>query len=390
MYRNTRFGDLMKALPRSDFDKLVEHHHSDKYSKGFRSWDQLLAMICAQLSGSRSLRELEATYNSQSQHHYHLGTRSLKRSTLADANARRDSGLFEAVCESLLARTHRRLRRRVESMLYLVDSTPIALKGRGYDQWATTQCTARTQGLKVHLLYASQEQLPVELAITRPNVNDIAAAREFEIEPGATYVFDKAYCDYNWWWRIECAEAVFVTRLKANAGVVIERAYAIPDADQGHILSDEAVSFKYTHPGGGRRNHYRGPVRRIVVDRPDKASPLVVVTNDFERPASEIAMLYKSRWDIELFFKWLKQNLKIKRFLGRSENAVRIQIYTALITYLLVALYRRRHGLTDSMRLCVAVLGTTLFQRPDVERQADHRRRRQRQEIARLQSCFAL
>lgn len=381
----------MKGLPRGAFEQIVNQFNSDKYSKGYRSWDQLIAMVFAQLSGSVSLRELEAGFNSQASRHYHLGSRAIKRSTLADANARRDSEMFAAVCGQLMKQAHRRVRSEISDLLYLIDSTPIPLKGLGYDDWTRANHNQRTQGLKVHMMIAPTAELPVHAEITAPNVNDIDAGRRIGLETGATYVFDKGYCDYNWWYAIHQAGSYFVTRLKRNAGVECQQALEVPAEEQEHILADEVIGFKHKHPGGKRQNDYRGGhLRRIVIDRPDKDTDMVLVTNDFDRSANDIAELYKKRWGIELFFKWLKQNLKIKRFLGRSENAVKIQIYTALITYLLVELYRKRHDLKQSLKMCVAELKTGLFQRPELDREVAQKRRRLQAECQRLQGALAL
>jgi len=389
MFTNTRFADVLKALPRKTFQNLVQAYNSDRYSKRFSSWDHLVAMIYAQLSGTRGLRELEASFNTQSLHHYHLGTGELKRSTLADANAQANAEqrceVFAALCNQLLQQTHRQLKRELKDLLYLMDSTPIALEGLGYE-WAEEKRTQRGRGLKVHLMISPEADAPVWSSITAPNVNDLDEGKRISLEKQATYVFDKGYCDYNWWYEIDQSKAKFVTRLKKNAGITIEKTRPIPCNAQGTILEDTTITFKHKHPGGHRINRYYGtPLRRIVVRRADKKSPLVLVTNDFKRSALKIAGLYKQRWGIELFFKWIKQNLNIKQFLGRSEIAVKIQIYTALIAYLLLQNYRKRHGYTESMKLCLAMLKSSLFQRPNSEYQHLHRWRFEQRQLQRLQ-----
>ncbi len=391
MYRNTRFGELLKGLPRGTFEKSVKQHQADKYSKGFRSWDQLISMIYAQISGSQSLRELEAGFNSQAAHHYHLGCREIKRSTLADANAKRNSDVFATVCGQLLQQAHRKVKKELKELLYLIDSTPIPLKGLGYDDWTSNNKNHRTQGLKVHMVLAPKDAAPVRMDITAPNINDVNMGRKIAIEAGATYVFDKGYYDYNWWYAINEQKAHFVTRFKKNASVKLVEKQLIPKEAQETILEDAVVQFKNKHPGGGRKNdYYDTSLRRIIVDRPNKDTPLTLVTNDFKRSAVDIAALYKQRWEIELFFKWLKQNLKIKQFLGRSENAVKIQIYTAVITYLLAQLYRKEHNMKVSLKMCLVELRACLFQRPNVEREAARKRRRWRLEYQELQGALAL
>lgn len=317
MYRNTRLGEIMKGLPRGLFDRVVEQTQADKHSKGFSSWDQLLVMVYGQLSGSTSLRSLLSRFNSHKAQHYHLGTQEIKRSTLADANSKRNVAVFEALCGQLLQQAHRRVRKECQDLLYLLDSTPIALKGHGYE-WAQASKTPRTTGLKLHLLYAPGKNVPVYGHITKPNVNDIEDARELALESDAIYAFDKGYCDYNWWHKIDQQGAIFVTRFKVNAGLLTIRSNVIPAVQQDGILEDSLVRFKNKHPGGGRINHYEKPLRRIVVHRPDKVRPLILATNDLTSPAEDVAAQYKARWGIELFFKWLKQNLKIKRFWGAA------------------------------------------------------------------------
>ena len=391
MYRNTRFGEVMKGLPRGSFEKIVTQYERDKHSKGFRSWDQLIAMVFAQLSGCRSLRELEVSFNSQTEHYYHLGSRCVKRSTLADANSQRDSHVFAAVSSQLMKQVHRKVRAELSDLLYLIDSTPIPLKGLGYDDWSKGNHSHRTQGLKVHMMIAANADIPVHTEITAPNINDIEAGRRIGLETGATYVFDKGYCDYNWWYRIHRSDAHFVTRFKKNAGVESQRTFEIPELDREIILADEQVCFKNKRPGGKRKNDYYGTaLRRVTVYRPDKERPLILVTNDFSRSAREVAELYRRRWGIELFFKWLKQNLKIKRFLGRSENAVKTQIYTALITYLLVELYRQHNGIIQTLTMCLVELRTGLLHRPLVGNEAIQKRRRWQVERQTSQGVLAL
>ena len=221
MYRNTRFGDLMKGLSRGSFEKIVSGHEADKHSKGLRCWDQLTAMVYAQLTGSRSLRELEAGFNQQEAHHYHLGTRPIRRSTLSDANAKRSCDVFSDACNLLLSQANSALKKEMLDLLYLIDSTPIPLKGLGYDDWTKESGNGRTQGLKVHMMIESNAQVPVYAKISAANVNDIDIGKKIPLKAKATYVFDKGYYDYNWWYRIHQQGARFVTRFKKNAAIKI-------------------------------------------------------------------------------------------------------------------------------------------------------------------------
>ena len=377
MYRNTRFGELLKVFPKNSFQRCVKEHQSDKHNKGFNSWDHLVSMMYAQLSGSRSLRELEVGYNSLAAHHYHLDCGPIKRSTLSDANRQRDAAVFESFCMSLISQLHGKLRREMKDLLYLLDSSPIFLRGRGYE-WTQGRSMFRIPGLKLHVLFAPDRQLPCDVSLTASNKNDIEYGREIDIEKGAKYVFDKGYCDYNWWHRIDQSGAFFVTRLKRNAAIKVLRSKPIKSDDEAIILSDDVIQFKNKRPGGKRINQYLKPLRRIVVYRSDDEKPLILVSNQMEATAGEIAAPYKRRWAIELWFKWIKQNLKIKKFLGCSENAVKTQIFIALITYLLAYLYRQFSGSAQSLYLWLAELKSTLFQRSNLEYELLKRRRKNR------------
>jgi len=374
----------MKGLPRSSFDQLVKKHKADKYCKGFGPWQHLVAMIYAQLSGAEGLRPLEAGFNQHVAQHYHLNARRVRRTTLADANETRSLAVFNDTANWLISQAAGTLSKQAKDLVYLLDSTSITLKGREFDRWTLDNANRNTQGIKLHLLLDAQGKTPAWQMMTAPNVNDVTAARAVPLQPGALYVFDKGYCDYNWWHCIDQAQATFVTRFKRNANVVTEKILDIPAEAAEKILADELVRFKNKTPGGKRRNRYEKQLRRVTVARPGAAA-LVFATNDLQSTAIEIAQRYQERWGIELFFKWVKQHLKIKRFLGRSENAVRIQVLTALISYLLVELHRRQSSPQQSMWECLCVVRATLFQRAETEISGYRRRRREMTEIAQLQ-----
>lgn len=271
------------------------------------------------------------------------------------------------------------LRRDTRELLYLLDSTSITLKGREFDRWTQDSRTSRTQGIKVHVLLNAQSVAPEWQTFSAANVNDVSMADSIPLMPGAQYVFDKGYCDYNWWHKIDCAGATFVTRFKRNAAMTVVADNDIAPSAQEQIIADQMVQFTHlSSRRGGAINRYRTPLRRVVVARPDKDTPLILATNDLHSSATEIAQRYKDRWDIELFFKWIKQHLSIKRFLGRSENAVRIQVLTALISYLLVVLYQKKHAPKVSLWDCLCMVTATLFQRI-VSEDSDYRRRKQDQ-----------
>ena len=355
------FEHIMKAFPRQYFDSLVQQFQADKYSKGFTCWHQLVFMLYAQLAAVPSLRSLEASFNFHTSHHPRLGCPPVRRSTLSDANARRSCDIFFQVATHLMSFVSRRIRKNYTHALYLIDSTSFTLKGRYFDSWTRLSRNGFTQGIKLHLLYNANVSSPVDCSFTHANVNDLTEGMKLNLEEYATYVFDKGYCDYNWWASFESKNARFVTRFKDNVSLSVIESRIIPDDDKAVILSDEMVKFKNTHPRGGKRNWYVRPLRRVTVAREGNPVPLIFATNDMESPAIEIAMLYKSRWEIELFFKWIKQHLKIKQYLGRSYNAVRIQILTSLIAYLLLSIYRQKSQPQKSLWILLSEVRGALF-----------------------------
>ena len=386
MFRVSRFAELLKHLPRLAFDQAVRQYAAEKHRKGFSCWAQLVAMIYAQLSGASSLRVLERSFNAHGAHHYHLGCKALRRSTLAHANERSDWRVMHELAMQLMQQASGQLRRQTKDLLRLIDSTSITLEGRGFDLWTKSTRTRPTQqGVKLHVLLGLNEHAPLDYMISAPNLNDLNYARVLKLEPGATYVFDKAYCDYSWWWQMTQNKVRFVSRFKRNAKLTVVCERPISRAAHGVILKDEQVLLANKNPGAGRRNPYQLPLRRIEVARENKPA-LVLMSNDMKSSALRIAELYKARWQIELFFKWIKQHLKIKRFLGRTENAVRIQILSALIAFLLVRACAKHERSAVSLWLFLSELSSSLFQRPDIERHRHHRWRTQRATFEHMQT----
>ena len=365
MFSISRIQQVLQAVPRTAFHQIVERHGADRFSKGFGCWQQLLAMVYVQLSGATSLRQVEASFNAQPQQHYHLNTRCVRRSTLAEANARRAPQVFAELLQLLIAQAGRSARKQREELLYLLDATRVAPHGLE---------------MKLHLLLEADSHGVAHASITPGNVNDITEARKLTIEPGATYVFDRGYCHYNWWYEIDRKKTRWVSRFKRDAALN----YLNERATGEGILRDSIVAFARRTPRGGHRNLYSTPLRRIEVQRPD-AAPLVLATNDLASPAGEIAALYKRRWQIELLFKWIKQHLQIRRFVGRSENAVRIQLLTALIAYMLVLLLKAGSRFKGSQWMLLAELRHNLFQRVRTEQSWWRRRRAELDHIALVQ-----
>jgi putative transposase len=305
-YQNTVFGNLLKALPRRRFAAIVERHGGDKYVKGFSSWDHLVTLIFGQLGGLSSLREVETVWNAQAIHHYHVGSGPIRRSTLSDANRRRPSAIFAEVFAQLSTTAAGVLAREGQQVVRLIDATPIPLNS--LHKWA--DWNGRTRGLKTHVIYDPEGDRPVHLEITAATVNDVVAGRRQPIEPGATYVFDKAYADYAWWQRLHAAGGRFVTRPKSNVPlrVLSQRPVSEDDRQSAAIESDSVVEL-------ASQQRLRLPIglRRIVLRRED-GRLLTVLSNDLERSAGAIAALYRKRWQIELLFRWIKQHLKIRTF----------------------------------------------------------------------------
>jgi len=330
-HQNTVFHTVLKHLPWDEFERLVKAHGADEEERGFTAKTQLVAMIYAQLSGTGSLREIVAGLSSHQARLYHLGIGKVCRSTLADANAHRPSGLFSDLFAALVQRAHRGLRRQLDGTTYLIDSTSVALN-RYSEHWA--RFSAEVCGAKVHVVYDPDADQPVYSAFSAANVNDITAAKAMPIEPGATYVFDLGYYDYAWWAKLDAAGCRIVTRLKRNTPITVTQEQAVPDGS--NILSDR-IGHLPKRQANNRRNPFHKEVRelRVIID---SGKILRIVTHDLTAPAQVIADLYKRRWAIELFFRWVKQTLKITRFVGTSENAVRTQVAVALIAFLLLRL----------------------------------------------------
>lgn len=332
------FGSLLKPIDRRQFAKIVERYDGDAYDKSFKSWDHLVALMYAQLGKVESLRALETGFNANSQHHYHLGTGKLARSTLSDANARRPAAIFADTFAMLAATADRRTRQQGAAMVRLIDASPIPL-GQACN-WATWN--GRIRGLKLHVVYDPLTDVPLAADVTAANVNDIEIGREVAIKSGASYVFDKGYCRFDWWRKINDYGAFFVTRPKLRMRLRAVRHRRI-SARQGagfSILADDEV--KLVSKGDLQLPI---PLRRIKLRRA-QGGTIMLLTNDLTRSAIEIAALYKSRWQIELLFRWIKQHLDIRNFLGTTDNAVRLQILAAMIVYLLLRIAARANGVT--------------------------------------------
>ncbi len=338
-YPDSTFGNLLKPIDRRQFRAIVERHDGDAYDKSFRSWDHLVMLIFAQLSHTDTLRGLELAFNANAQHHYHLHVGKLARTTLSDANKRRPLGVFADTFTMLSQMADRTLRREGAQMIRLIDASPVPL-GR-LCAWATWN--GRIRGMKMHVVYDPDADRLQGLEVTPANVNDVEIGRKVTIEAGATYVFDKAYCHYGWWQKLNERGAFFVTRAKVNCRLrsTKRRPLRKRKSDGFRVLDDHEVMLASRSKA---RPHLAIPLRRIRLRR-EQGGVMTLLTNDLTRPAVEIAALYKRRWQIELLFRWIKQHLRIGKFLGINENAIRLQIIAAMIAYLLLRLATRLNGL---------------------------------------------
>ena len=363
-HQNSVFHGVLKQMPWHRLDRLVDEHGSDKHVRALTTKSQLIALIYAQLSGAQSLREIEAALESHAAKLYHLGGAQVSRSTLSDANAQRPWQVFSGLFAHLAGQGVRGLRRQTNEAVHLIDATNLRLSALSKD-WA--QFTAGICAAKLHVVYDPDAECPIYAAVTAANVNDITAAKAMLIQPGATYVFDLGYYDYSWWAKLDTAGCRIVTRLKINTKLSVVAEGAV--AKGSNILSDR-IGHLPQRMARNRSNPFHNPVREVRV-RIATGKVLRILTNDLDAPAQQIANLYKRRWQIELFFRWVKQTVKIKHYLGRSENAVRIQIAVALIAFLLLrfahAAQRNVHSLLGFARLVRANL---LHRRP-IERLLD-------------------
>jgi IS4 transposase len=359
-HQNSVFHDLLKHLPWAGFDRLVETHGADARVRRLTTKSQLVALLYAQFSGAASLREIEAGLNSHAVRLYHLGAAPARRSTLADANALRPAGVFADLFARLAQQVHRGLRRALAETTYLIDSTGVRLTGSsGWARFSAGVC-----GAKVHVIYDPDADRPIYAAVSAANVNDITAAQAMPIVGGATYVFDLGYYDYGWWAKMDAAGCRIVTRFKANTPLRVAAERDVPK--DGNILSDR-IGHLPARQAASRKNPFDNPVREVRVEL-DTGKVLRILSNDLDASAQEIADLYKRRWAIELFFRWVKQTLKIRHFLGISENAVRIQITVALIAFLLLRLAQAAQKTLHSPLAFARLVRANLMHRRRIDR----------------------
>jgi hypothetical protein len=361
----TVFAQLIEHVPHKEFQKCVACYRGDYYLKTFSCWDQYLAMAFAQLTYREGLRDIEACLRSMSGKLYHMGFRSrVARSTLADANELRDWRIYADFAQILirLARplyAHDPMGVALDESLYALDSTTIDLCLSLFP-WAKFR--KHKAAVKVHTLLDLHGNIPTFIRITHGKVHDVNVLDEILPEAGAFYVMDRGYIDFRRLYVFTLSSAFFVVRTKET--VRLQRRYSHPVDKSTGIRSDQtviltALESAKAYPDALRRIGYRDPITE---------KRLTFLTNNFTLPALTIAEIYRCRWQVELFFKWIKQHLRIKAFYGTSENAVKTQIWIAVSVYVLVAIVRKRLGLEGSLYQILQILSVTLFERTPILR----------------------
>ena len=359
-HQNSVFHGVLKHVPWDRFDRLVEGHGANARVRRLSTKSQFVALLYGQLSGAASLREIVTGLSSHAVRLYHVGTDPVRRSTFSDANAQRPAAVFSELLAMMMKQAHRGLRRKLAETTYLIDATSARLNQRSAG-WA--RFSAGVCGAKVHVIYDADADRPIYAAVTAANTNDITMAQQMPIEPGATYVFDLGYYDYAWWAELDAVGCRIVTRFKSNTPLDGVEELAVTEG--GNILSDR-IGFLPARQAKSRRNPMQDPVREVRVAT-DTGKVLRILSNDLDASAQEIADLYRRRWAIELFFRWVKQTLKITHFVGTSENAVRIQIAVALIAFLLLRLAQAAQKFTHTPIVFARLIRSNLMHRRPID-----------------------
>src|SRR5690554_2495286 len=348
------FAQLACFLDRNKFNYIVRKYDGDKYVKHFTCWNQLLAMMFGQLSNRESLRDLVIALEAHRSKCYHLGMgKNVSKSSLARANQDRNHRIFEEYAYFLVKEAQQKRKIdifKLEGNVYAFDSTTIDLCLAVF-WWAKFR--KKKGGVKIHVLYDVETQIPAFFHITEASVHDSRAMKEIPYESGSYYIFDRAYNNFRMLYKIHQIEAFFVVRAKKNLQYKpIKWKRRLP----GNVLSDMTIELTGFYP----RQYYPGQIRLVRYWDEEQEREFVFLTNAMHLSALQVADLYKNRWQVELFFKWLKQHLKIKRFWGTTENAVRIQIYAAICTYCLVAIVQHDMKLDRSTYEVLQILSISL------------------------------
>jgi hypothetical protein len=353
------FSQLTEWIHPEQFRRCVARYDGNYKIYNFPCWDQFLAMAFAQITGRDSLADIEVCLRSRHDQLYRLGFRStIAHSTLADANSSRDWRIYHDLAQILIARARRLYASEsfgveLEQTVYALDSTTIDLCLSLFP-WARFRSTKAA--VKLHTLLDLRGPIPTMISISEGKQADVRILDQLLLEPGAFYVMDRGYVDFARLYRFTLAGAFFVTR--AKAGLQLNRLESRPVDERAGVRSDQVVWLTLARSIG----HYPDRFRRVSYRDPESGKAFVFLTNNFDLPALTIAQLYKSRWRVELFFKWVKQNLRIKHFFGTSENAVKTQVWIAICVYVLVAVVRKELRLELSLSQILQVLSVNVFE----------------------------
>ena len=356
----TLFAQLMDFLPWTTFTRIVDRYDGDHRVRALSCAEQYRAMAFAQLTYRESLRDIEACLSAQASKLYHMGFHQPpRRSTLADANEGRDWRIHAALAQRLIAQARKlyvgeELGLDLTDTVYALDSTTIALCLSVFP-WA--HCRATKAAVKMHTLLDLRGNIPSFIHVSDGTLHDVHALDMLIPEAGAIYVLDRGYVDFSRLHVLHQAGAFFVTRAKSNMDA--HRVYSAPRDRSAGIICDQTISLDGIYTSRDYPEH----LRRVRFKDPESGKTLVFITNSLALPAATICALYKNRWQVELFFKWIKQHLRIKQFYGTSENAVKTQIWIAVSVYVLVAIVKKRLDLDASLYTLLQILSVTLFEK---------------------------
>lgn len=359
-HRNTIFHSMLNFIPRHQFAALENLHSTGRKSRKFSRWNQFVHLMFMQLTGRASLRDGIQSMNSRVRDLYHLGAKPVARATFADANNKRPASLYQALFEKLYQ--HCRMispkhKFKFKNKLYSLDASVIDLS-LGAFPWASFRRTK--SAVKIHTLLDHSGYLPAFVSITDGKVHESKIAKSINLAKGSIVVEDRAYTDYRWFCQLQEKGIYFVTRQKTNATYRVTERRQV-NKKQG-LCSDQTIVL--TGPKGRSCPH---PLRRVGYRDPETKKHYVFLTNNFKLSAKTIADIYKERWQIEIFFRWIKQNLKIKAFIGNSRNAVMTQIYVALIAYLLLCMFKYLSKVPVGLQNLIRVIQLNLFRRCTLE-----------------------
>jgi DDE family transposase/uncharacterized protein DUF4372 len=352
------FTQFLNLLPKYEFQRIVNKFNGNYRTRHFKCWDQLACMMFAQIRQENSLRDIDISLNAHANKLYHIGIRQCPKSTLADANNNRDYRIYEEFTKSMMKRVRKEYQKTdlaidVENAVYALDASVVDLTLSLYP-WAKFR---KAKGaIKLHTMIDLRGNIPVFLTITDGKTHDVKIAPQVPIEADGIYVMDRAYIDFSWLWSINQAGAFFVSRLKKSINWNRIISHKVDKSIGLRCDQEILLTSKRLKPLYPKR------VRRISFRDEKKGKTLVFLTNNFTLSAETIAELYKARWEIELFFKWIKQNLKVKTFFGTSPNAVKTQIWIAMIVYLVIAIINQRYPSLYSPSKLLHFLEVALFE----------------------------